>query len=81
MRPVTTTRGWDINIDARPLPASILVARWRCDYAVPYTLSNGIAEKLPNATLRIFERSGHHPFVGEPEAFSAAVTDWVSRFR
>jgi len=81
MRPVTTTRGSEVTIDARPLPASILVARWRCDYAVPYTLSNGIAEKLPNATLRIFERSGHHPFVEEPEAFSAGVTDWIGGLR
>jgi len=78
---VTTTRGSEVTIDARPLRSTMLLARWRCDYAVPYTPSNGIAEKLPNATLRIFERSGHHPFVGEPEAFSAAVTDWVSRFR
>ena len=81
MRPVTTTRGWDINIDARPLRSTMLVARWRCDYAVPYTPSNGIAEKLPNATLRIFERSGHHPFVEEPEAFSAAVADWIGGLR
>ena len=81
MRPVTTTRGWEVTIDARPLPASMLLAHGRYDYTVPYTLWNGIAEKLPNATWRIFERSGHHPFVEEPEAFSAAVTDWVSRFR
>ena len=75
------TRGWDINTDARPLRSPILLAHGRFDYTVPYTLWNGIAEKLPNATLRIFERSGHHPFVEEPEPFSAAVSDWIGGLR
>ena len=81
MRPVTTTRGWDVTINARSLPASMLLAHGRYDCTVPYTLWDGIAEKLSNATRRIFGRSGQHPFVEESEALSAAVTDWVGRLR
>ncbi|WP_437622988.1 alpha/beta fold hydrolase [Sorangium sp. So ce1151] len=36
---------------------------------------------LPDATLHLFEQSGHQPFFEEPERFAAAVTDWMSRQR
>ena len=34
---------------------------------------------LPNATLAMFEESGHYPFVEEHERFTATVRDWISR--
>jgi hypothetical protein len=59
----------------------MLVAHGWCDYTVLYTVWNGIALKLPNATLGIFERSGHHPFVEELEILSAAVADSIGGLR
>ena len=36
---------------------------------------------LPDATLHLFEQSGHPPFFDEPERVAAVVTDWTSRQR
>jgi proline iminopeptidase len=71
------TQGWDITVGASGLRVPLLLAHGRYDYAVPYTLWEGIPSQLPNATLALFERSGHQPFLEEPERFAAAVTAWV----
>jgi proline iminopeptidase len=71
------TRAWDVWTDPRSLRVPLLLLHGRYDYTVPYTVWSGIREALPGATLRIFERSGHHPFFEEPEAFTAAVTGWI----
>ena len=72
------TRKWDVTTDARSRTPLLLI-HGRYDYTVPYILWSGVAETLPTATLRIFPRSGHHPFFEEPQAFSAAVADWMGR--
>lgn len=38
-----------------------------------------IAELLPNAELKVFENSGHYPFIEEEDAFFATLTAWLSR--
>ena len=38
-----------------------------------------IADLLPNATLMIFENSGHYPFIEEEAAFFEALTDWLAK--
>ena len=43
------------------------------------SLVEGIADKLPGATFRLFERTGHPPFFEEPEEFASALVDWMSR--
>ena len=72
------TSRWDVTADASTLGVPIFLAQGRYDYVVPYMLWNGIPETLPDATLCLFERSGHQPFVEEPEGFAAAITDWMS---
>jgi proline iminopeptidase len=74
------TCGWDITTDRRSLDVPLLLVHGRYDYTVPYTLWTGVPEKLPNASLRLFERSGHHPFFEEPEVFTAAVAEWMKDF-
>jgi len=71
------TAAWDVTVGASSLRVPIFLAHGRYDYTVPYTLWEGVAAKLPNATLHIFERSGHQPFCEEPDRFAAAVTDWM----
>jgi hypothetical protein len=41
----------------------------------------GELEKLPNATYRAFERSGHYPHLDEREPFGEAVAGWLGRSR
>jgi proline iminopeptidase len=73
----TLTPAWDVRAEAASLRTPILLAHGRYDYAVPHKLWNGVAEAIPSATRRLFERSGHQPFVEEPERFVATVTDWM----
>jgi proline iminopeptidase len=70
------THDWDVTIGADSLRVPIFLAHGRYDYVVPYTVWDGIVETLPDATFRLFERSGHQPFFEEPEEFAAAVSEW-----
>jgi len=71
---------WDITADAESLRTPILLAHGRYDYAVPYVLWDEVMSKLPTATMRLFERSGHQPFFEEPDRFVAAVTEWMAGY-
>lgn len=73
--------GWDVTEGASALRVPIFLAHGRYDYVVPYTLWDGIVDRLPDATFRLFERSGHQPFCEEPDEFAAALMDWMSRKR
>jgi proline iminopeptidase len=74
----TLLPGWDVTAVSTSLRVPLFLAHGRYDYIVPYHLWDGIAEKLPNATFHLFERSGHQPFFEEPEAFSAALREWMN---
>jgi proline iminopeptidase len=73
------TQDWDVTVGASGLRVPIFLAHGRYDYTVPYVLWEGIPGQLPNATLEIFERSGHQPFFEEPDRFVAALTEWMAR--
>ena len=72
------TQGWDVTVDSGSLRVPIFLAHGRYDYVVPHVLWDGIASTLPNATLQIFEKSGHQPFFEEPDRFAAAVMEWMA---
>ncbi len=72
-------QGWDVRTDAGSLRRPLLLAHGRSDYTVPAALWEGLVEALPDATLRLFDRSGHQPFFEEPEALARAVEDWMKR--
>jgi proline iminopeptidase len=71
---------WDVTAGA-PLRAPLYVAHGRHDYVVPHVLWNDVLPRIPGAKLEIFDRSGHQPFVEEPERFSAAVIGWFDATR
>lgn len=75
----TLLDGWDIRSGAESLRVPLLVAHGRYDYTVPYLLWEGLTDGLPRTTMRLFDRSGHQPFFEEPDAFGAAVADWMAR--
>jgi proline iminopeptidase len=70
---------WDVTLEPASLRVPIFIAHGRYDYTVPSALWDGAIATLPNATLEVFDRSGHHPFFEEPERFAATLMDWMGR--
>jgi proline iminopeptidase len=63
----------------RAVKAPALVLSGRADViGAPYTAQQ-LADALPRAELRVFEASGHSPFVEEPRAWAETVRDFVRR--
>jgi proline iminopeptidase len=72
------TPAWSVSVGSSSLHVPIFVALGRYDYTVPYVLWDGIADALPNATLQIFEQSGHQPFFEEPDRFAETLSKWMA---
>lgn len=70
---------WDVRAAGEQLRVPILIAHGRYDYVVPYTMWTGITETLPDATLHLFDRSGHQTFFEEPERFAEVARAWMAR--
>ena len=75
----TLTAGWSILADVESLRVPVLLAHGRYDYAVPFTMWDGIVDKMPNAHLHLFGRSGHQAFFEEPARFAEVVLSWMAR--
>jgi proline iminopeptidase len=71
------TAAWDVTVGASSLSVPVLIAHGRYDYTVPHVLWRGVSDALPDATVEIFERSGHQPFFEEPDRFAEVVTAWM----
>ena len=63
----------------KSLRVPILLAHGRYDYVSPHTMWDGIVDALPDATMHLFERSGHQTFFEEPEQFVEVVRGWMAR--
>jgi proline iminopeptidase len=61
--------------------APAFIAQGVFDFITPPHVWAGELEKLPNATYRVFERSGHYPQLDEREPFREAVAGWLARGR
>ena len=57
------------GIGALDMPVAVLHGRW--DAVIAPAASWAIHRAIPGSRLRIFERSGHSPFVEEPQEFAA----------
>ena len=73
------TASWNVLSGAESLRVPILIAHGRYDYVVPFTMWNGIVEKIPSATMHVFERSGHQTFFEEPQRFAEVALAWMLR--
>jgi proline iminopeptidase len=78
-RVLTLTGQWNVLIEVESLRVPVLLAHGRYDYAAPFTMWNEVVEKLPDATLHLFERSGHQTFFEEPARFVEVVLAWMAR--
>lgn len=57
----------------------VFLALGRYDYSIaPPSSWNPIRPKVPNLTLRVFERSGHTPQFEEAELFQAELLSWMN---
>jgi len=61
--------------------APVFIGQGVFDFVAPPHIWAGELEKLPNATYRAFERSGHYPQLDERERFREAVAGWLGRGR
>jgi proline iminopeptidase len=67
---------WDVTGGA-DLRTPLLIVHGRHDYTVPHVLWDDVIIRLPSATKRLFDHSGHQPFLEEPERFTTEVTAWL----
>jgi proline iminopeptidase len=81
LRHVAMQTGGGIEVEDRlaGVPHPVLVMAGRHDRTCVVDASIAMVEHLPNAELTIFERSGHMPFVEEPDAYAAAVRSFLAR--
>jgi proline iminopeptidase len=84
-RPPPPRTRWQTSIrqvDLRPrlgeISAPALVCVGRHDPQTPWPDNAAIAAALPAGRLKVFERSGHYPFVEEPDRFAAVVAAFRS---
>ena len=58
--------------------APALVCVGRHDPQTPWPDNAAIAAALQDGRLEVFERSGHYPFLEEPDRFTAVVAGFLS---
>jgi len=70
--------GYDCTPSLESIEVRTLVLTGRDDVITPPECAAvRLVERLPNATLHVFEESGHFPFIEEPEAFTRVVVSWL----
>ncbi len=74
----TLTTSWTIGAEPSSIRVPVFIAQGRHDYTVPCVLWDGVVDTLPNATLRVFEKSGHQPFFEEPVLFADVLSKWMA---
>lgn len=78
-------RGFELMAEFNTVPrlgsirAPTLILVGRDDYITPPSQSELMQRHIPGSELVIFEQSGHMPHIEEPQAFFAAVRNWIGR--
>lgn len=62
---------------ASELRRPTLLVVGRHDPQTPVHVSTALNERIPESQLTIFERSGHSPFLEEPERFAQVLTAFL----
>ena len=76
MRWPNAIRGLDYRERLGEVRAPTLICVGRFDPQTPVACSEELARGIPGACLVIFERSGHSPFIEEPERFAAELVSF-----
>ena len=67
----------DLTNDLSRLTTPVLILAGRFDANVAPRTAWSIHRAIPSSRLLVFERSGHFPFIEEPELFFTAVDDFL----
>jgi non-heme chloroperoxidase len=70
-----TSQDWRHLLPSIDVP--VLLAHGTRSQIYPTNVWEYLAEKIPTTQVQLFENSGHSPFWEEPEAFNAAVLDFI----
>jgi proline iminopeptidase len=70
--------GIELEDRLEDIPHPVLILSGRHDRACPTAASELMAERIPNATLHVFEDAGHMQFVEAPEEFLDVVANFVA---
>jgi pimeloyl-ACP methyl ester carboxylesterase len=70
---LASVRGLDYRAELTHLFRPVLVCVGRQDMIAPVAAARELTSLLPDASLVVFERSGHRPFEEEPRLFETAV--------
>jgi len=77
--PEAETAAYDVTGRLGEIAAPTLLLAGRSDFICPPSQADLLRRGIPGAELAMFERSGHLPYVEEPEATFAAVRAWLER--
>ncbi len=77
MRQLMSGVGYSNEDRLRRLKIPTLIMVGRHDRILPPENANRLHTLIPGSQIRIFENSGHHPHIEEPEAFNQAVRDFL----
>ena len=73
----TLSREYDLRPSLPDIKVPALILQGRYDWVTPMSGALEMAEKLPHATLHIFEQSSHMVFMEEPEELVAVISKWM----
>lgn len=73
----TLSREYDMRPYLPEIRVPTLVLQGRYDWVTPMSGALEMAEKLPNATLHVFEHSGHMVFMEEPGELADVIKGWI----
>lgn len=69
---------FDIDVKLPKITAPVLLSASHDDMLVPFTCSQRLAERLPNATIDVASWGGHAMSVTDPLVFNGALMDWLT---
>lgn len=70
---------WDVRDDLGGLEARTLILAGKHDKLTPLKWGREMRKRIPDCKLVMFEKSGHFPFLDEPEKFRGSVLGFLKK--
>lgn len=77
VRSMEVLGSWSAVDRLRDVHAPTLIVVGRHDIACSVSQSERIARLIPNAVLEVVEKTGHFPWLEEPDLFFGILEDWI----